>query len=98
MIIFYILITNCYPGGLNVGTHQGTWGRVLQCVLGVTISDSRKFEHECTSTHSEQRISTQMFVCMHFGSHLNEYDAIRMSHGNVLVIVYDISDISIEGI
>ena len=42
-----------------------------------------------------------MFVCMHIGSCLKEYDIIRASHGDVVVkwvVADDISDISIEGI
>ena len=71
------------------------------CVPEVTISDYRKFEHGHRSTHSEQRISTQMVVCMKVGSHLKEYDVIRVSQGDVSVmwvVVHDMGDISIEGI
>ena len=71
------------------------------CVLGVTISDSRKFEHGCASTCSEQRISAQTVVCMHVGSHLKEYDIIRASHGDISVmwvVAYDTIDVRIERI
>ena len=55
----------------------------------------------CKWTHSEQVISTQMFVCMYIGSCLKEYDVMGISHGGVSVmwvVVYDISDVSIEGV
>ena len=48
-----------------------------------------------------KRISAQMVVCMCIASHLKEYDVNRASHGDIFmtwVVVYDTSDISIEGI
>ena len=38
IIFLYALLKNIYPGRLNVGVHQGTWGRLSQYTLGVTIS------------------------------------------------------------
>ena len=83
MIIFYILIINCYPGRLNAETCWCTWGRVSQCVSRVVISDCRKFEHVHPSMCSEGRISAQMVVCMCINSLLKEYNIIRVSYGDV---------------
>ena len=71
------------------------------CVPGIAISVSNKFECGCTSTCSEQRISTQKVVHMYISSCLKEYDIIKASHGDMTVtwvVAYDISDVSIEGI
>ena len=79
----------------------GVSADMSRCALGVTISDSRKFEHGSASTHSEQRVTTEMVVCMHISSHLKEYDIIRASDGDVSVtwvVMYDTSDIRTGGI